>query len=98
MLFRCVCNHIGRPQPKVTWWRDGVEIAGMSHPSADEGLAAMVNQLFISTVTRDFYGSKLECRAQGSNLIEAVIREVTVQVHCKYFLNSLFYFFISIYS
>ena len=64
-------------------------MGGVSHPSADEGLAAMVNQLFISTVTRDFYGSKLECRAQGSNLIEPVIKEVTIQVHCKYFY--LFY-------
>jgi len=67
----------------VSWWRDNVEIAGMSHPSADEGLAAMVNQLFVGTVTRDYYGSKLECRAQGSKLIPAVIKEVTVQVHCE---------------
>ncbi|KAJ6639885.1 Hemicentin-2 [Pseudolycoriella hygida] len=70
----------GRPQPKVTWWRDGVEIAGTSHPSADEGNPAMLNQLFISTVTRDYYGSKLECRAQGSNLIGAVVKEITVQI------------------
>ncbi|KAG4079950.1 hypothetical protein HA402_006262 [Bradysia odoriphaga] len=73
----------GRPQPKVTWWREGVEIAGTSHPSADEGNPAMLNQLFISTVTRDYYGSKLECRAQGSNLIEPVVKEITVQVHLK---------------
>lgn len=44
----------------------------------------MLNQLFISTVTRDYYGSKLECRAQGSNLIEPIVKEITVQVHCKY--------------
>lgn len=74
----------GRPQPKITWWRDGIEIAGTSHPSADEGLSAMVNQLFISTVTRDYYGSRLECRAQGSHLIEPVVKEVTVQVHCEF--------------
>lgn len=58
-------------------------MAGTSHPSADEGNPAMLNQLFISTVTRDYYGSKLECRAQGSNLIEPVVKEITVQVHCK---------------
>lgn len=59
-------------------------MAGTSHPSADEGNPAMLNQLFISTVTRDYYGSKLECRAQGSNLIEPVVKEITVQVHCTY--------------
>lgn len=64
-----------------------MEISGISHPSADEGLAAMVNQLFIGTVTRDFYGTRLECRAQGSKLLQAVVKEVTVQVHCKYSLT-----------
>lgn len=67
----------------MSWWRDNIEIAGTSHPSADEGVAAMVNQLFIGTVTRDMYGTKLECRAQGSKLLPAIIKEVTVQVHCK---------------
>lgn len=74
----------GRPPPKVTWWRDGSEIIGTSHPSADEGLAAMVNQLFVGTVNRDYFGSKLECRAQGSKLIPPVVKEVTIQVHCNY--------------
>lgn len=87
LIFSCLRWCAGRPQPKVTWWREGVEIAGTSHPSADEGNPAMLNQLFISTVTRDYYGSKLECRAQGSNLIEAVVKEITVQVHCKCFLT-----------
>lgn len=59
----------------------------MSHPSADEGLAAMVNQLFVGTVTRDYYGSKLECRAQGSKLVTPMVKEVSTQVYCKY--NSL---------
>lgn len=66
----------------MTWWRDDTEIAGVSHPSADEGLSAMVNQLFIGTVTRELYGSKFQCRAQGSKLIAPVIKEITIQVHC----------------
>ncbi|XP_058056179.1 hemicentin-1 [Anopheles bellator] len=73
----------GRPPPRVTWWRDGVEISSTSHPSAVEGAAAMVNQLFISTVTRDFFGSKLQCRAAGSKLVAAVSKEVSIQVHLK---------------
>ncbi|XP_053660841.1 nephrin [Anopheles marshallii] len=73
----------GRPPPRVTWWRDGVEISSTSHPSAVEGTSAMVNQLFISTVTRDFFGSKLQCRAAGSKLVPAVSKEVAIQVHLK---------------
>lgn len=75
---------LGRPPPKVTWWRDNVElISSVSHPSAD-GASAVVNQLFIGTVTRDFYGSRLECRAQGSKLLPPVVKEITVQVHCEF--------------
>lgn len=78
---------VGRPAPKVTWWRDNVElISSTSHPSADEGASAVVNQLFIGTVTRDFYGTRLECRAQGSKLLPPVVKEITVQVHCEYIL------------
>lgn len=74
---------LGRPPPKVTWWRDNVElISSVSHPSAD-GASAVVNQLFIGTITRDFYGSRLECRAQGSKLLPPVVKEITVQVHCE---------------
>lgn len=73
----------GRPAPRVTWWHDNVEISSLSHPSADEGVQAIVNQLFIGTVTREYLGTKLQCRAQGSKLVGAVVKEVTVQVHCK---------------
>lgn len=70
----------------MTWWHDNVEIGTLSHPSADEGVQAIVNQLFIATVTRDFLGTKLQCRAQGSKMVPAVVKEVTVQVHSEYLL------------
>jgi len=76
---------IGRPPPKVTWWREDVEISTMSHPSTNEGVPAIVNQLFISNITRDFFGTKLECRAQGSKLMSAVSKEVTIEIHRKFF-------------
>lgn len=66
------------------WWHDNKEISSLSHPSADEGVQAIVNQLFIGTVTREFLGTKLQCRAQGSKMVAAVVKEVTVQVHCKW--------------
>lgn len=74
----------GRPAPKVTWWHDNLEIASQSHPSADKAAPAIVNQLFIGTVTREFLGTRLQCRAQGSKLVPAVVKEVTVQVHCTF--------------
>lgn len=74
-------NHLGHPLPRVSWWRDGVELG---HLSDHEGLSVMVNHLTISSVTRDLYGTNLECRAQGSDLVEAVKKEVTVQVNRKY--------------
>ena len=81
----------------MTWWRDNIELlAGSSHPSADEGASAIVNQLFIGTVPRDYYSTRLECRAQGSKLLQPISKEITVQVHCKYkfirILSSINYF------
>lgn len=58
-------------------------ISSVSHPSVD-GTSAVVNQLFIGTITRDFYGTRLECRAQGSKLLPPVVKEITVQVHCEF--------------
>lgn len=68
----------------MTWWHDDAEISSVSHPSADVGTKAVVNQLFIGTVTRELLGARLQCRAQGSKLVPVVVKEVTVQVHRKY--------------
>ncbi|KAL5283451.1 hypothetical protein ACFFRR_005995 [Megaselia abdita] len=73
----------GRPQPKILWYRDGVEIAGVSHSSTENGITTVVNQLLLGTVSRELYGSKLQCRAQGSKLIPSVVKEVVIQVHLK---------------
>ncbi|XP_030246653.1 kin of IRRE-like protein 2, partial [Drosophila navojoa] len=72
-----------RPPPKVTWWRDGNELIGTSHTSVEEGATVMVNQLLIGTTTRDYYGARIECRAQGTRLLQPVTKDVTVQVHLK---------------
>ncbi|XP_055853448.1 hemicentin-1 isoform X2 [Episyrphus balteatus] len=82
-LFLCCQVKGGRPPPKVTWWRDDKEMIGASHSSVEEGVAVMVNQLLIGTVTREYYGSKIQCRAQGTRLIPPVEKDVTIQVHLK---------------
>lgn len=60
------------------------ELIGTSHTSVEEGITVIVNQLLIGTTTRDYNGAKIQCRAQGTKLIEPVIKEVPVQVQCKY--------------
>ncbi|KAI8044329.1 hypothetical protein M5D96_000483, partial [Drosophila gunungcola] len=82
-LFLCCQVRGGRPPPKVTWWRDDTELIGTSHTSVEEGATMMVNQLLIGTTTRDFYGVRIECRAQGTRLVEPVRKDVTVQVYLK---------------
>ncbi|XP_043948904.1 nephrin isoform X2 [Drosophila biarmipes] len=82
-LFLCCQVRGGRPPPKVTWWRDDTELIGTSHTSMEEGTTVMVNQLLIGTTTRDFYGIRIECRAQGTRLVEPVRKDVTVQVYLK---------------
>ncbi|XP_046869638.1 nephrin isoform X4 [Drosophila willistoni] len=82
-LFLCCQVKGGRPPPKVTWWRDDIELIGTSHTSVEEGATVMVNQLLIGTTTRDYYGTRIECRAQGTRLVEPVTKDVTVQVHLK---------------
>ncbi|EDW45245.1 GM10106 [Drosophila sechellia] len=82
-LFLCCQVRGGRPPPKVTWWRDDTELIGTSHTSVEEGATVMVNQLLIGTTTRDFYGIRIECRAQGTRLVDPVRKDVTVQVYLK---------------
>ncbi|SPP80624.1 uncharacterized protein LOC117582815 isoform X4 [Drosophila guanche] len=82
-LFLCCQVRGGRPPPKVTWWRDDTELIGTSHTSVEEGATVMVNQLLIGTTTRDFYGARIECRAQGTRLVDPVRKDVTAQVHLK---------------
>jgi hypothetical protein len=64
-----------------------VEIAGVNHASSEAGVSVTVNQLFIGTVTRDMYGTKIECRAQSSKLLPPVMKEVTIQVYRRFIEN-----------
>lgn len=71
----------GNPPPKVTWWRSDVEIPGTTQQSIVTG--AIINNILIRAIPRDYYATKFTCRAQGSSLIDPVEKEVTVQLHCK---------------
>ncbi|XP_055324550.1 B-cell receptor CD22 [Sitodiplosis mosellana] len=71
----------GNPPPKVSWWRSDVEIPGTSHQSIVTG--AVVNNILMRAVPRDYYATKLTCKAQGTTLIDPVEKEVTVQLHLK---------------
>lgn len=78
----------GNPPPKVSWWRSNIEIPGTSYQSIETG--AVINNLLMRAIPRDYYGTKLRCKAQGSPLIASIEKEVTVQLHCKNMLCSPF--------
>ncbi|XP_058985575.1 uncharacterized protein LOC109612281 isoform X2 [Musca domestica] len=82
-MFLCCQVKGGRPPPKVTWWMGDTELIGTSHTSTEEGATVIVNQLLIGTTPRDYYGAKIQCRAQGTKLIEPVTKEVALQVYLK---------------
>ncbi|XP_073817369.1 motor axon guidance molcule sidestep isoform X4 [Musca autumnalis] len=82
-MFLCCQVKGGRPPPKVTWWMGDTELIGTSHTSTEEGATVIVNQLLIGTTPRDYYGEKIQCRAQGTKLIEPVTKEVALQVYLK---------------
>lgn len=81
---------LGRPLPKVTWWKAENELKSASHTSFEKSETVIVNQLLISNLSRDYFGSKFECRAQGTKLVKAVIKEISVQIYCKLQLNIYF--------
>ncbi|XP_059219571.1 uncharacterized protein LOC106083864 isoform X3 [Stomoxys calcitrans] len=82
-MFLCCQVKGGRPPPKVTWWKGDTELIGTSHTSVEEGATVIVNQLLIGTTPREYYGTKIQCRAQGTKLIEPVVKEVSLQVYLK---------------
>lgn len=84
----------GNPPPKVSWWRTDVELPGTTHQSILTG--AIINNILMRAVPRDFYATKLICRAQGSQLIDPVEKEVTIQLHCE--LYYIFYFNVAIFG
>lgn len=79
----------GNPPPKVSWWRSDVEIPGTSHQSIVTG--AIINNILMRAVPRDYYATKLKCKAQGTTLIDPVEKEVTVQLHRKYRYSKIRY-------
>ncbi|XP_026468220.1 hemicentin-2-like, partial [Ctenocephalides felis] len=71
----------GLPRPEITWWRDGILLDGVV--DTDKNADTAVNQLLLRSIGRDMYGSKLECRAQGSYLIPPVVRIIHLRIYLK---------------
>lgn len=63
-------------------WHNGSEIKSSANHFSSE-TSEVVSQLFIENVTREYYGSKFECRAQNSKVLSPVVKEILVQIHCK---------------
>ncbi|KAL1461405.1 hypothetical protein WDU94_013306, partial [Cyamophila willieti] len=79
--LRLLCQVIGgRPQPKVVWFLESQLIEGRT-----EILDNMVkNTITIDPVSRHHLHSRLACNASNTHLITASIRQITLDVNCKY--------------
>lgn len=74
----------GKPRPKVTWWHGNKLLDGVVDTSSNS--FTTVNQLIISHLSRDFKGSRLECRATSSEVDGYIIRSIPLVVYCEYLI------------
>lgn len=70
-------------------WHNGNQIKSSADDESrfSSETSEVVSQLFLN-VTREYYGSKFECRAQNSKVLSPVVKEILVQIHCKFSLTT----------
>ncbi|KAL1513908.1 hypothetical protein ABEB36_003247 [Hypothenemus hampei] len=80
LFLSCQVNG-GFPKPKVTWWFNNSILDGVVDSKADSHTT--VNQLFISSVNRNYKGGRLECRTSASEVAPYIVREVPLNIYLK---------------
>ncbi|XP_058801871.1 neural cell adhesion molecule 1-like isoform X2 [Phymastichus coffea] len=77
----------GKPKPTVTWWKDDEMIDG----TMDSTERFVVNTLKIGKVTRELWGTKLECRAESKIAIKSRVtsKKVSLEILLKPALVSI---------
>jgi len=83
--YRSACFYAGRPAPRVTWWRDGIEI-----DNSDEALSErrVKNLLRLENLQRRHLNTVLTCKASNNDMVSPLTANVTLDMHCKYSLSS----------
>lgn len=74
---------LGRPPPKVTWWRGGELVDDSYHLITSEG--AVQNKMDVSRLTRSDLHAIFTCQASNNNLSEPVTTSVQLEMFCKFY-------------
>ncbi|XP_031352494.1 hemicentin-2 isoform X2 [Photinus pyralis] len=80
LFLSCQVNG-GRPRPSVSWWHNGTVLDGVIDSSLES--YKIVNDLVISRLPRNFYGTYLECKASSSHLAGDIVRKISLKVYLK---------------
>ncbi|KAF5299763.1 hypothetical protein FQA39_LY11433 [Lamprigera yunnana] len=80
LFLSCQVNG-GRPRPTLTWWHNNSILDAVIDSSKES--YKIVNDLVISRLPRNFYGSNLECRASSSHRADDLIKKISMKVYLK---------------
>jgi len=77
---------LGRPNPRVSWWRDHALLDDMSE-EVNQIDSRVVNELRLVQLRREDLHSILTCQATNNNLSVPASTSVKLDMHCKYSFN-----------
>jgi hypothetical protein len=78
--YSALCS-VGRPTPRVTWWRDGIEI-----DNSDESLSErrVRNVLRLEKLERRHLNTLLTCKASNNDMVSPLTANVSLDMYREY--------------
>ncbi|XP_019764503.2 hemicentin-2 [Dendroctonus ponderosae] len=80
LFLSCQVNG-GHPKPNLVWWFNNTILDNVV--DSNRGSQTTVNQLLISSVSRNLKGGRLECRASSSQVAGSIVRVVPLNIFLK---------------
>ena len=85
--MRYICFILGRPIPKVTWWRDHALLDDVSEEIESDGSnernTRVTNELRLIQLRREDLHTILTCQASNNNISVPVSTNVKLDMHCN---------------